>query len=69
MRVAALFGKHERPKTCHYVLARGERLRLKRGYATHQNYYSVPGGVPVTRTSPEPETYARVVEVALKKGL
>lgn len=61
------FDKHEGPKTRHYVVARGERLRLKRGHAPYQTYHIVPGGVPVGRSTPVPEIYVRVVEVALKK--
>jgi hypothetical protein len=63
------FGKHDGPKTCHYVLGRGEHVRLKRGFATYQNFHTLPGGVPVALTVPEPEAYASVVEIALKHGL
>jgi hypothetical protein len=60
------FGKHEGSKTCHYVLSRGDRLRLKRGYDTYQNFHTVPGGVLVMRSTPKPQVYAHVIEVALK---
>jgi hypothetical protein len=63
------FAKHERPKTRHYVVARGERLRLKRAHAPYETYHIVPGGMPVGLSTPVPEIYARVVEVALKHGL
>jgi hypothetical protein len=63
------FGKHEEPKTFHYVVRQGEHLRLKRGHAPYQTYHIVPGGVRVGGGTPVPETYVRVVEVALKHGL
>jgi hypothetical protein len=63
------FGKNDGPKTCYYVLERGERLRLKRGDDTYQTFHTVPGGVPVEPTSPSDATYAHVIEVALKHAL
>jgi hypothetical protein len=60
------FGKHDGPKTRHYVLELGKRLRLKSGYAPYQTFYDVPGGARVGRTTPEPATYAQVVEVTLR---
>jgi hypothetical protein len=59
------FGKHDGPKTRHFVIDRGKRLRLKRGSATYQSYYFAPG-VSVSQTTPNPDVYAHVVELALQ---
>jgi hypothetical protein len=63
------FAKHEGPKTLHYVVARGERLRLKRGQSPYQTFHTVTGGVSVRRSTPVPGIYASVVEAALKHGM
>jgi len=42
------FGKHEGPKTFHYVVPQGEHLRLKRDHAPYETYHRVPEGVDRT---------------------
>lgn len=62
------FGKNEGPKTSYYVVNRGKRMKLKRGNQPYQTFFTVPDGVPVAPTSPTPDRYVRVVEIALKHG-
>jgi hypothetical protein len=57
------------PKPCRYVLVRSERVQLKSGHAPYETFYTVPGGMHVSRCAPEPETYAHVVALALKHAM
>lgn len=61
------FGKGEGPKTRHFVVSRGQDLRLRRGDAPYQTFHTVPDGVPVNLVTPEPKKFAHVVEVALRR--
>jgi hypothetical protein len=57
------------PKMCLYVLGRGQRVQLKSGHAPYETFYTVLGGVHVSRCAPAPDIYAHVVTLALKHAL